>query len=208
MAPSTPFPSPTVFTLQRPHPRASLPRQPRILGPGREGGDRQTYLVRPSPPPASEAGSSLIEKGLTTVRTDLREFQAFHCSWALVLGSFHPFCGEIVLECRCDQGTPGFRPFRGSLVPSALPRRMVGGLLHRLYFRLSLWSSPCPGLSTVQLPASSSPRGGLSALSPCICSSQVPSTGLSALPPSRALPGLSEAPAPLGIPSLTPGPLV
>lgn len=146
-----------------------------------------------------------MEKGLTTVQTDLREFQAFHCSWALVLGSFHPFCGEIVLEYRCDQGTPGFRPFRGSLVPSALPRRLVGGLLHRLYFWLSLWSSPCPDLSTVQLPASSSPRGGLSALSPCICSSQVLSTGLSALPPSRAL---REAPAPLGIPSLTPGTLV
>lgn len=145
-APSPLFPSHSVFALQRLHPCASLPISPKFFAlAGREGTIRLTLSVH-LPQPASEAGSVLIKTCLTAFPRDLCKLEAFDFSWALILGSFHPFSGEIVLKCRCDQGIPCFRPSGGSLAPLAPPRRTVG-LVHQLCFRLPPRPSRFPGQS-------------------------------------------------------------
>lgn len=155
MAPSTPFPSPTVFTLQRPHPRASLPRQPRILGPGREGGDRQTYLVCPSPPPASEAGSS-PPSGRTSASSRL--FTAVGLSfWALsILSAEKLFSNVDVIKA-----PPASDPSEALWCP----RLCQGGWL--VVFCIgSIFGSPCGPAHALVSPRSSCqlplPRAGAS----------------------------------------------
>lgn len=101
------------------------------------------------PEPAPRAGSASLTAVRCSTRTEtapqlfegLPQIHGFRLNWAFTLGPLHPFSREIVLHCKCDQGTALLQTLRRLTGPCASGRRPAS--LPRLA-ALGLPLSPVP----------------------------------------------------------------